>query len=57
VQLVRHLTTLEQPELRAAAAATHCGRLDAAEAAYHRAGRPDLALEMRARHGDWLAVK
>ena len=54
---MRHLAALEPPELRAAAAAAHCGRLDAADAAYHRAGRPDLALEMRARHGDWLAVR
>ncbi|KAK9822841.1 hypothetical protein WJX81_001701 [Elliptochloris bilobata] len=57
VQLARQLATVESPILRRAAAAIHCGRLDLAEAAYQRMGRADLALDMRARHGDWLAVE
>lgn len=56
VQLSRHLATLQPPALRAAAAAIHCGRLDLAEAVYPGRGSTDLALDMRARHGDWLAV-
>ena len=55
--MARHLGTVDQPALRGAAAAAHCGRLDLAEAAYQRMGRADLALDMRARHGDWLAVR
>lgn len=57
VQMTRHLGTIDQPLLRGAAAAIHRGRLDLAEAAYHRMGRAALALDMRARHGDWLAVR
>ena len=54
--MARHLGAIDQPALRGAAAAIHCGRLDLAQAAYQRMGRADLALDMRARHGDWLAV-
>ena len=55
--MARHLGAMDQPALRGAAAAIHCGRLDLAEAAYQRMGRGDLALDMHAHHGDWHAVQ
>ena len=49
VQLVRHLGTLAQPELRTAAAAVHCGRLDAAAGEYPwygKTARSDVRLAL-----------
>ena len=57
VEFVRHLASLNDEMLRAAAIAAYFGRTEEAHDGYIAAGRPDLAVQLHAHTGDWLRVR
>ena len=57
IQLVKQVQRVDDPRKQEAAVAIYFGRLDEAEALYRRLDRLDLALDMRARLGDWFTVR
>lgn len=56
LQFVRRLKLLDDPGLLAAEVHAYYARYDEAEAAYLEMDRRDLALDLRARLGDWARV-
>lgn len=56
IQLVKQLKRLDSQLKQDAEVALYLGQFDQAEALYRRMDRPDLAVDMRMRLGDWLAV-
>lgn len=57
VQLVKKLNTLDSELKQRAEIKCHFRKFDEAEALYRQMDRIDLAVEMRARLGDWLKVE
>ena len=53
---MKQMQRVDDPRKQEAAVAIYFGRLDEAEALYRRLDRLDLALDMRARLGDWFTV-
>ncbi len=56
MQLVKHLKLLAEVPKQRAEVAVYFKRFDEAEAAYAKMDRPDLAIDMRMRLGDWFKV-
>ena len=56
IQLVKQLKRLDNDLKQDAEVAVHLKQFDQAEALYRRMDRPDLAVDLRMRLGDWLAV-
>ena len=56
IQLVKQLKKLDSQLKQDAEVAVYLKQFDQAEALYRRMDRPDLAVDMRMRLGDWLAV-
>ena len=54
---MKQMQRVDDPRKQEAAVAIYFGRLDEAEALYRRLDRLDLALDMRARLGDWFTVR
>lgn len=53
---MKQLRRLDNQLKQDAEVAVHLKQFDQAEALYRRMDRPDLAVDMRMRLGDWLAV-
>ena len=56
IQLIKQLRKLDSQLKQDAEVAVYLKQFDQAEALYRRMDRPDLAVDMRMRLGDWLAV-
>lgn len=56
ILFVKHLQTLDDEERLSAEIAQYFGRFDEAEEHFRAANRPDLAIDMRMRLGDWFRV-
>ena len=56
IQLVKQLKKLDSQLKQDAEVAVYLKQFEQAEALYRRMDRPDLAVDMRMRLGDWLAV-
>ena len=56
IQVVKQLRRLDTPLKQDADIALYLKQYDEAEALYRRMDRPDLAVDMRMRLGDWFAV-
>lgn len=57
IQFVKHLQKLDDKAKQRAEVAVYFKRFDEAEQLYHRMDRPDLAVDMRMRLGDWFKVR
>uniref|UniRef100_A0A7S3VHU1 Anaphase-promoting complex subunit 4 WD40 domain-containing protein n=1 Tax=Dunaliella tertiolecta TaxID=3047 RepID=A0A7S3VHU1_DUNTE len=57
IQFVKHLSKLDVRTKQLAEVAVYFKRFDEAEQLYHKMDRPDLAIEMRMRLGDWFKVE
>ncbi|KAK9804414.1 hypothetical protein WJX72_011599 [[Myrmecia] bisecta] len=57
IQFVKHLQRLDSEAKQAAEIAIYFKRFDEAEGLYHGMDRPDLAIDMRMRLGDWFTVE
>jgi len=56
IQIVKQLRRLDTPLKQDAEIALYLKQFDEAESLYRRMDRPDLAIDMRMRLGDWFAV-
>ena len=56
IQVIKQLRRLDTPLKQDADIALYLKQYDEAEALYRRMDRPDLAVDMRMRLGDWFAV-
>ena len=56
IQVVKQLRRLDSPLKQDAEIALYLKQFDDAEMLYRRMDRPDLAVDMRMRLGDWFAV-
>ena len=56
IQVVKQLRRLDTPLKQDADIALYLKQYDEAEALYRRMDRPDLAVDMHMRLGDWFAV-
>lgn len=56
IQFVKHLGKLDDKAKQRAEVAVYFKRFDEAEQLYMRMDRPDLAIDMRMRLGDWFKV-
>uniref|UniRef100_A0A7S0R8E2 Anaphase-promoting complex subunit 4 WD40 domain-containing protein n=1 Tax=Chlamydomonas leiostraca TaxID=1034604 RepID=A0A7S0R8E2_9CHLO len=57
IQFVKHLQKLDDRAKQRAEVAVYFKRFDEAEQLYHKMDRPDLAVDMRMRLGDWFKVE
>ncbi|KAL6750533.1 intraflagellar transport protein [Haematococcus lacustris] len=57
IQFVKHLQKLDNHAKQRAEVAVYFKRFDEAEQLYHKMDRPDLAVDMRMRLGDWFKVE
>lgn len=57
IQFVKHLVKLGDKSKQRAEVAVYFKRFDEAEQLYHKMDRPDLAIDMRMRLGDWFKVE
>ncbi|KAG1659041.1 hypothetical protein FOA52_010881, partial [Chlamydomonas sp. UWO 241] len=57
IQFVKHLQKLGDRAKQRAEVAVYFKRFDEAETLYHKMDRPDLAVDMRMRLGDWFKVE
>lgn len=57
IQFVKHLQKLAGRAKQRADVAVYFKRFDEAEQLYHKMDRPDLAVDMRMRLGDWFKVR
>lgn len=57
IQFVKHLQKLDDRAKQRAEVAVYFKRFDEAEQLYHEMDRPDLAVDMRMRLGDWFKVE
>ncbi|GMH42155.1 hypothetical protein BSKO_10074 [Bryopsis sp. KO-2023] len=57
IQFVQNLKRLSNPGLQKAEIAFYFQKFDEAETQYLKLGRPDLAIDMRAKLGDWFRVE
>ncbi|KAG9397149.1 hypothetical protein J8273_1058 [Carpediemonas membranifera] len=57
LQLVRHLKDIADTEVQKAEVLVHLKQFDDAEAAFIRANRPDLAISMRRKMGDFIRLR
>mmetsp|Transcript_8336 Transcript_8336/g.17822 ORF Transcript_8336/g.17822 Transcript_8336/m.17822 type:complete len:1276 (-) Transcript_8336:992-4819(-) len=57
IQFVKHLQKLDDKAKQRAEVAVYFKRFDEAEQLYHKMDRPDLAIDMRMRLGDWFKVE
>ncbi|GAX81565.1 hypothetical protein CEUSTIGMA_g8993.t1 [Chlamydomonas eustigma] len=57
IQFVKHLQKLGDKAKQRAEVAVYFKRFDEAEQLYHKMDRPDLAIDMRMRLGDWFKVE
>ncbi len=56
IQVVKQLRRMDTPLKQDAETALYLKQFDEAESLYRRMDRPDLAIDMRMRLGDWFAV-
>ena len=56
IQVVKQLRRMDTPLKQDAETALYLKQFDDAESLYRRMDRPDLAIDMRMRLGDWFAV-
>lgn len=56
IQVVKQLRRMDTPLKQDAEIALYLKQFDEAESLYRRMDRPDLAIDMRMRLGDWFAV-
>ena len=56
IQVVKQLQRMDTPLKQHAEIALYLKQFDEAESLYRRMDRPDLAIDIRMRLGDWIAV-